>query len=97
MQRQEPLAETAVVLFRKNLCGSHHCPLPSSLDRLEQCSHGDNGFAAPHITLNQPGHGLRSFEIIINLRQHSVLCRCELEGKIVEEATQQTIRIRWKP
>ena len=58
-ERIKHAAEIQIMLFRKNLCGSHEGSLPARLCGLEHGVERDEGFSRADIALEQAVHAVR--------------------------------------
>ena len=91
IQLRKPGAEVAVVLLSKHFRRRHQGPLPLRLNGGEQSCNRHNGFAGPHIPLNQSGHGFRPLQIGFDLAEDPGLCTGEAKWKQRQKTLHQAI------
>ena len=79
------LPESVEVLRGKDLRRSHEGSLPAVFHSRDKSPHGHYGFAAPHVTLKQPVHGVPRPKVTPDILNGSPLGGCQPERETGQE------------
>ena len=77
----EPAAEVEVVLLGEDLGGGHEGGLAAGFDGEEHGGHGDEGFAAADVALEEAVHGAGKEKVFADFGDAAVLGSGEGEGE----------------
>lgn len=84
-ERFEKFAQVFVMLVSEHLGGGHECGGMSGGHRTEHGGGGNDGFAAPHVAVEEAVHGVPGGEVVEDAGEDVFLRGGEIEGEGFEE------------
>ena len=76
--------EVEIVLLGQNLRRRHDGRLVPAFHHMETGQEGNDRLSAPHISLDQPVHGMGSLHILLDLCQNPLLGTGQSKGEMIQ-------------